>query len=517
MAAWASAAPSLGPVVGYVVALCSVGLITLAVALLAALAPGAQGSALYLVGVLVAATRFGRGPAVLAAIVSVLAYNYFFVEPVHTFVVGNPDEVLTLLLLLVTAVVTSGLATETRRRAAEAEARRREAVALHALAEMILWQDEPARALPAIVEHLRAQLGARAVAILVADAGGQLAERAAAGDPCDGSAGARAAAERVYRRGEAVGLGRAAGRRGAGEDGAALVPLRAAEHVLGVLRVEPQSGAPRLTAEQERLITAAAAQIGLTLERARLRAEATDAEVLRRSDALKSALLSSVSHDLRTPLAAIKAAAGSLSQPDVEWSVDERRGFAAAIEREADRLNRIVGNLLDVSRIEAGQLRPRKELFPLGAIVGEVAARLAGAASGHRLTVDVDDGLPPVPVDYVQIDQVLTNLVENALRHTPPGTSITVSARREDGQIRVSVADTGPGIPPAALERLFEKFYRLEARAGERARGTGLGLAVAKGLVEAHGGRIWVESAPGAGTAFHFTLPLAAEVAAPVG
>jgi two-component system sensor histidine kinase KdpD len=514
VAARHTAAHLSAPAVGYAAALGVVGLITVAVAALGALAPGAHGSTLYLIGVLFAATRYGRGPAVVAALVSALAYDYFLVEPVHTFAVANADEWLTLGLLLITAVVTGGLATELRRRAAEAEGRRREAVALHTLGQLIFGQDDPEGGLPAVAEHLRGQLGARGVSIAVADAGGELVERAVAGDGAAASPDERADAERAFRRGEAIDRPAVPTGHGAGAAGRRLVPLRAGEHVLGVLRVVTAAGGGPVRGEHERLISAAATQIALMLERARLRAEATDAEVLRRSDGLKSALLSSVSHDLRTPLAAIKAAAGSFSQSDVDWSAEERRGFAGAIEREVDRLNRIVGNLLDVSRIEAGALHPRKELFPLGAIVDEVVARLHGSATGHVLTVDVADDLPPLPLDYVQIDQVLTNLIENALRHTPPGTPIAVSARREGEQVRVSVVDRGPGVPPTALGRLFEKFYRFEGRPGERPRGTGLGLAVAKGLVEAHGGRIWVESAPGAGTAFHFTLPLAAELAA---
>jgi two-component system sensor histidine kinase KdpD len=500
---------------GYAVALGVVALITIAVAALGALAPGAHGSTLYIIGVLLAAARYGRGPAVVAALLSALAYDYFLVEPVHTFAVDRADEWLTLGLLLITAVVTGGLATELRRRAAEAEGRRREAVALHDLGQMILGQDDPERGLPAVAEHLRALLGARGVSISVADARGELVEWAADGLAAAASAEERAAVEAAYRRGATIGQSAVVPGRGAVEAGVLLMSLRAGERGLGVLRVALGADAPRDRGGHERLISAAATQIGLMLERARLRAEATDAEVLRRSDGLKSALLSSVSHDLRTPLAAIKAAAGSLGQTDVDWSPEERRGFAAAVEREVDRLNRIVGNLLDVSRIEAGALRPRKELFPIGAIVEDVMARLQGAAADHVVAVDVADELPPLPVDYVQIDQVLSNLVENAIRHTPPGTAIRVSARCEGDHVRVSVVDDGPGLPAHAIGRVFEKFYRWEARPGERPRGSGLGLTVAKGLVEAHGGRIWVESAPGAGTAFHFTLPLASE-AAPV-
>jgi two-component system sensor histidine kinase KdpD len=498
----------LGPVVGYAVALGVVVVVTIAVAALGALAPGAHGSTLYLVGVLFAATRYGRGPAVVAALVSVLAYDYFFVQPVHTFAVASPDEWLTLGLLLITAVVTGGLATELRRRAAEAEGRRREAVALHALGQMIFGQDDPEGGLPAVAEHLRAQLGAQGVSIAVADARGELVERATAGDAASATPEERAAAERVYRRGETVGRSPLPPRRRPGGAGALLVPLRAGDHVLGVLRVATRPGAPRVTAEHERLISAAAAQIGLMLERTRLRAEATDAEVLRRSDALKSALLSSVSHDLRTPLAAIKAAAGSFSQSDVDWSAEERRGFAAAIEREVDRLNRIVGNLLDVSRIEAGTLRPRKELYPLPVLVGDVIGRLGAAADRARVAVHLPDDLPAVPLDYVEIDQVLTNLIDNALKHTPAGTPIAVRAEVDGHAVRVTVTDEGPGIPPAARPRVFDKFYRGDPGGGARPPGTGLGLTVARGLVEAHGGRIWVESEPHQGTSFHFTLPL---------
>jgi two-component system sensor histidine kinase KdpD len=181
------------------------------------------------------------------------------------------------------------------------------------------------------------------------------------------------------------------------------------------------------------------------------------------------------------------------------------------VEREVDRLNRMVGNLLDLSRIEAGALRPRKEVYPLAAVVDDVVARVAPSAPDHTVVVDVPDELPPVPLDYVQVDQVLTNLVENAFRHTPPGTEVQVSARRTDGVVEVVVADNGPGVPEAALERIFEKFYRAPNGDGRPHGGSGLGLAVVRGLIEAHGGRAWAEAANGCGLAVHFTLPLDGE------
>jgi two-component system sensor histidine kinase KdpD len=189
----------------------------------------------------------------------------------------------------------------------------------------------------------------------------------------------------------------------------------------------------------------------------------------------------------------------------VQWTDEERLGFAEAIEHEALRLNRLVGNLLDLSRIESGSLKPDKGWYDLAALVGEVLGRLKPVTAGHGVSVELAEDLPPIPLDYIEIDEVLTNLVENATKYTPPGSEIAIAARQLDGEVEVEVADRGPGIPAAALRRIFEPFYRVE---GARARGTGLGLAVAKGLIEAHGGRIWVENRPDGGAKFAFTLPL---------
>jgi two-component system sensor histidine kinase KdpD len=233
--------------------------------------------------------------------------------------------------------------------------------------------------------------------------------------------------------------------------------------------------------------------------------EAAHAQALREADKMKSALLNAVSHDLRTPLASIIASAGSLQQNDVDWTDEERLGFAAAIEQEAQRLDRLVGNLLDLSRIESGSLRPEKGWYDLAALIGEVLGRLKPVTAQHVVTVDVAEDLPPMSLDYIEIDEVLTNLIENATKYAPPGSAIEVSARRLGSDVLVEVADRGPGIPPEALRRIFDPFYRVT---GSKTRGTGLGLAVAKGLVEAHGGRIWAENRPEGGARFIFRLPL---------
>jgi K+-sensing histidine kinase KdpD len=248
----------------------------------------------------------------------------------------------------------------------------------------------------------------------------------------------------------------------------------------------------------------------LVIERDRLQGEAMDAEVLRRTDSARAALLASVSHDLRTPLASIKASAGSLLQEEVRWSPEERRAFARAIEEESDRLNQIVQELLDMSRIEAGAITPSPDFYPLDALVYDVVGRLRGAAAEHLVEVDVPDDLPPVPFDYVQIGQVLYNLLENALKYTPPGSHITISARMEGDSALVSIADDGPGIPADALPQVFQKFFRVRSGDTSGTRGTGLGLAVARGFAEAHGGSLIAHSPPpGAahGALFELRLP----------
>jgi K+-sensing histidine kinase KdpD len=232
-------------------------------------------------------------------------------------------------------------------------------------------------------------------------------------------------------------------------------------------------------------------------------------ELLQRTDALRAALLSSVSHDLRTPLTVIKAAASSLLQEDVQWDDEVRLGFAHSIEREADRLNRLVGNLLDLSRIEEGVLQPKKEWYHLAEIIQDVLGRMQPILLGRPIQLHLPADLPPVELDYVQIDQVLTNLIENAIRYTPADSPIEIDVRQSGAEFVINVADRGPGIPPDAIERVFDKFYRvLDDRPHvATSPGSGLGLAVCRGIVEAHSGRIWAEAREGGGVVFRIALP----------
>src|SRR5436853_6681264 len=301
-----------------------------------------------------------------------------------------------------------------------------------------------------------------------------------------------------------------------------MIPLKTGAKVIGVLRLQLEDDPRHFTHEKslgvdlDRTEPETAFfwtfldQATSGIERARLRRESLQIELLRRTDALRAALLSSVSHDLRTPLSSIKAAASSLLQEDVQWDEEARRSFALAIEQEADRLNRLVGNLLDMSRIEGGALKPEKEWYPVDELIHDVLGHMQPILQGRTVVTKLPTDLPPVELDYLEMDQVLTNLIENAVRYTPPSSPIEISARVEHGHMLISVADRGPGIPPAHIERVFDKFYRVlgTQRNAATVPGSGLGLAVSKGLVEAHGGHIWVEDRPGGGSIFRFTLPV---------
>lgn len=514
----------------YIASLASVMLVTLVIGLVLKRIHIANISMLYLIAVLVIAVAYGSGPAVVAAVAAFLAFDFFFVEPTYTLTVSDPEEWVALLLFLLTAIVTGQLAAGQRRRAREAQEREREAAFLYDIVRL-LSEPDVGRALDAVAERVRQELHAVAVAIVITDGDHYPAVRATAGEP-DAlrfvEAVAAASGRPLMKGGPPLGpRHRGPGRwvgvvlpwlpgaaRSTIGDRLYLAPITVHGQHLGTIALVRASDAPRFTATDERLLSAVATQLGIALERARLRREAAEAEALRRADELKSALLRAVSHELRTPLATISAAADSLLQEDVAWSPADRIAFIRDIANEARRLSRLVDNLLDLSRIEGGYLRPQKAWHDLSGLIEEVLERLKPITADHPITVEIPEDLPPVLLDYVEIAQVLTNLIENATKYTPPGTEITVRVSRTDHEVQVEVADRGPGLPPEVLGRVFEPFYRVE-RQGPRPRGTGLGLAVAKGLVEAHGGRIWAENRPDGGARFIFTLPLLEPAAIP--
>jgi two-component system sensor histidine kinase KdpD len=499
---------------GYALGLASVVIVTLVIAALPPAWRVANLSMLYLIGVLATAIVAGRGPAVVTSVAAFLTYNWLFVEPVHTLGVAQPSEWFALVLFLVTGAITSELAGGQRRKSLQSAQREREATLLYAVAHVLTGPDLAA-GLRAVADQLREALELRAVVIQYTTESGE--QRITSGDPeligpSVGSMRAWMASATSPTQGRDHRWIRVMPpTRGVQQDDRVhIVPLRAGERRAGALAVARGEG--RAESANDRLLTAVAAQVASALERARLRDRATEAEVLQRADELKTRLLNAVSHDLRTPLASIVASAGSLRQRDVEWTDAERDEFAADIEEQATRLSRIVTNLLDLSRMESGARRPARGWYDVSALVDDVVGRLRPMAGRHVVSVAVPDDLPPVPLDYIEIDEVLSNLIENALHHTPAGTHVEISATVEGHDLVILVSDDGPGIPPESIAHVFDPFARLAVRQDGKS-GLGLGLAVARGLVEAHGGHIAVHRRSGGGTTFRFTLPLEAAVA----
>jgi two-component system sensor histidine kinase KdpD len=494
--------------VPYLAAVAAVAITTAIIGVIVGRAQVANVSMLYLVAVLIVAVAYGRSAAIVASILAFLTFDWFFVPPTHQLVVADAEELISLALFLIVAVVTGTLAARERARAQEAEHREHDATVLYQAA-FLMSEPDLERALVAVAEHLRAALDLDAVAI---EADSDLLPHPAVAARDDAARDAlraagielhlidpRGASRRIRLVGPQV-PGRTRDSR------ARMVPIVSGNQRIGGIRVLPRTGVAELGSGDERLLAIAAAQLGLTIERARFRREATEAEVLRRADDLKTELLHAVSHELRTPLASILASAGSLRQRDVEWTERERDEFAGAIQDEAVRLDRVVGNLLDLSRIENGTLVPHKAWHDVGALVEDVAGRMRPVTAGHTVRLDLPDDLPPVELDYVEIQQVLSNLVENAAKFSPVGSEIDIAVARDDGAVRFAVRDHGPGIGAADRERIFEPFVRL-ARAGLAPRGVGLGLAIAKRLVEAHAGTIWIDGGVSDGTRIVFTIP----------
>ena len=502
-------------------------------------------SLIYLLIILWLASTRGLFAAVFASVVAFLSFDFFLVPPLYTFTVSKFEEWLALFVFLVTAIITSQLAAALRRRAEQASRQERETRILYELVRATNREenlDLQAHIVARTMLDVFYPWGVHDCAILLPDAEGKLKVQRSANKesvemqlPQD----EQVTAAWVISHAQTVDLYDASlvSQSTPGSAPRAivrstssphttrryvrLVPLMMGQKVVGVMRLLIEDN-PRLFDVESRLgvardrsntytafFWAFIDQAAAIIERARLRQESLQIEVLRRTDTLRAALLSSVSHDLRTPLSSIKAAASSLLQDDVQWDEDARRSFTMSIERQADRLNRLVENLLDMSRIEAGALKPEKEWYPVDELIHDVIGHMASFLQDRKVETHLPDDLPPVELDYLQIDQVLTNLIENAVRYTPAGSPIEVSAEVDGEQVVISVADCGQGIPAAEIERIFDKFYRVRiADVGTRPVGSGLGLSVCRGLIEAHGGHIWAENREGGGALFRFTLPV---------
>jgi two-component system, OmpR family, sensor histidine kinase KdpD len=411
---------------------------------------------LYLALVVVVATLGGLVPAVVAAIAASVLANWFFTEPVHTFSIGEAENVVALLVFLGVGVVVSLLVRSTLRRSAEATRARLEAAALARSSATLVGAEDP---LPRLVQQVHETFGLEGCAVVEA---GERVVASAGRLPPDGGGGER---------------------------------LALGENVELVL-VGP------VVADDLEALQAFAAQLRAALEQERLRREAAKTSRLSEANELRTALLRAVSHDLRTPLASIKAAVTSLLQHDVDWTLEATTEFLQTIDEEADRLNRLVGNLLDMSRLETGALSVRPRPVGLEEVVAAALSSLPDRGAG--VVVDVPETLPAVVVDPALLERAVANLVANASQHTPSGRTVRVEAREVGARVDLLVVDRGPGVPEDDRERVFAPFQRLGDTGST---GVGLGLAVARGFVEAVGGQLALEETPGGGLTVVVTLP----------
>ena len=454
----------------------------------------------YLMGVVLVAIRYGRGPSVLATILSIAAFDFFFVPPYFTFAVSDVEYLLTFAVMLLVALTISGLAVRTKQQADLARHQERRTAVLYALSRELATHRGLETLAQLAVQHVREVFESQA-AVFVVDPDKRLILQRGEQlffefDPKESGV-----VQWVFDHGERAGLGSDT-LPGAS---ALYLPLVGSRGPIGVLAVRPILTTRFGDPEQLHLLEILGNQIALALERARLADEAQQAHVSVETERMRNAILSSVSHDLRTPLATITGAASGLIEEKDQLSPAARDDLAKSIYHEAHRLDRLVRNLLDMTRLESGAVQLQKEWHPFEEIVGAALTRLESRLNGHRIRTNFHPDLSLVLVDGVLMEQVLINLLENALKFSPPSTAIELSATGSDHELAFEIADRGPGIPSGDEQRIFDKFYRAgSAREG----GVGLGLTICRGIIEAHGGKIWAENRPGGGALFRFTLPI---------
>ncbi len=439
-------------------------------------------SLLYLLPVVICSLLWGLGPGALAALTSFLALNYFFVPPYYTLVVHRTQDLIVLIVFLGVSITIGQLVGRVSKSLAEATAREHEAIHLYELITHLAGMQDEQEIVSALAEQTLITLHAQRVDIII-EASSEFPARQVRLE------------DRSQINPEAE------------RNPMTIVPLQSMRGFMGEIKVWREDS--KLSTSEERLVNTFASQGVQALERVRLSQAASRARLLEDSDRFKSSLLSSVSHELRTPLATIKAAITSLRSETVEWDSEGRKDLLAAVEEETDHLNQLVGNLLSMSRIEAGALKPERSWNSLAEVLSSALDRMKNQIENHQIEIDVSSDLPLLPIDYFQIEQVFINLLSNSIKYSPEGTTICIQSFQTAGRmLQTRVSNQGPQVPHEDLERIFDKFHRVTA--ADKVTGAGLGLSICKGIVEAHGGRIWAENLE-RGFAFNFTLPLSWE------
>ncbi|HEX5103927.1 MAG TPA: sensor histidine kinase KdpD [Pirellulaceae bacterium] len=465
---------------------------------------------IYLAGVVAVATWHGRGPSILASFLGVLAFNFFFIHPYYTFAVSDTQYIFTFVVMLLTGLLISTLTGRLTFQASLARRRELEAAELSELSRALVQIDRLPH-LERVRERLQRLVCGQVFPLVAVKAASKTQSRL---EPIRVSPGELTPHEQAV----ASWVADHACPAGLGTDtlpsvGLLFVPLVAAGEIVGVLGVRPAEEGRRFSPDQLRLIETVAGQLGLVVERIQSAELARENQLRYEREKLRSALLSAVSHDLRTPLAAIAGAGSTLAEAADDLHPDARRELAESIVAETDRLNRLIANLLDMTRLDAGSMQVDRDWHPMEDLIGGALHRLRRLLVKHQVTVEISPALGLVYVDELLLHQVLTNLLENALRFAPPGSEIKIAAGTIAGKLVLEVMDHGPGIEPGDEERIFEKFYRAPLQPPRS--GTGLGLAICRGIVELHGGTIRAENRSGGGAVFRIELPQPPQPALP--
>ncbi|MBI2855022.1 MAG: DUF4118 domain-containing protein [Chloroflexi bacterium] len=458
--------------------------------------------ALYLLGVVITAVAWGFGPSVMVATLSVLALDFFFVPPYLTFVVADTQYVFTFIAMLGVGLTISYLTSRIRQQTQAARRRESETTTLYALSRDIKVATGLEDTLHTIIENAKETFQHDIVTFLPDP------ERNGKLRPHVGSAGLAiedkdlAAAQWSFEHQKTVGSGTDTLPDASG----IFIPLNASRGPVGVLALWIADSAAPLAAGQTRLLEAYADLAAVAIEHIELAEEARNAQILAASDQLQTALLNSISHDLRTPLVSVIGVLSSLQEEEMGLDEAARKNLIQVAREEAERLNRLITNLLDSSRIEAGAIRISRQLVEVGDIVGVALGQLSGRSGSRLIKKNVPSNLPFVSVDFGLIVQVLVNVLDNAFKYSPPDSPIDIGVQQVDDEVEIVVADRGVGIPPEDLAQVFNKFYRVHRP--DSVSGTGLGLSICRGIVEAHEGRIVAENRPCGGTIIRITLPI---------
>ena len=430
---------------------------------------------LYFLPILISTTLWGLWPGVFSAFTAFLSYNYFFLQPYYTFAVHESQNIITLIIFLVVAVFVSQLVGRARSSLAAAIARETETTRLYELSLELAVGNNLDEIATVIAQKTLETVPMAFLEIRITSFSGLTPYRLALPSKVD-----------ELQKPDLQ------------------IPLETVRAGFGEIRLWLNGAA--LKPDEKRMLQAFAAQGTLALERMALAQAETRAKILEESDRMKSSLLSSVSHEFRTPISSIKAAITSLLIDNISWDAADRKDLLSVVDEEIDYLNYLVGNLLDMSRIEAGALKPNRQWNILTEIIDSVLRRTYRVLSKFQVDLQIPDDLPLIPVDYSQMEQVFTNLLHNSAKYAPENSCIQIRAQVDGGDsIKVTIQNEGPQILPEHLTRIFDKFYRVTEP--EKVSGTGLGLSICKGIIEAHAGQIWAENSPD-GLAFNFSLPL---------